>query len=110
MKARYDGKCHACYRNHVKKGDEIVRDGWGWSRPECKKKREKARWLQQAVESRMDQHRIALGVFGIPEGFTPTFTRAEFLLEARKRNEITAEEEALLCWHWSSIIHRCLAE
>ncbi len=104
--ARFAGTCKICSRYHISHGDIIVPHFGGWGSIVCKEKHDGAYVLLQVVEKNMlEKHNIALGVWGIPEGAKPTWTRNQFIGYAEEFKELDSDGIVLLRWLWSGILN-----
>jgi hypothetical protein len=108
--ARYSGRCVVC-DGYTAPGATLIELSGKWAHIECDRKEKLALELIRELSQRMVQeHGIALGVFGIPPGCKPTFTRREWLRETMKRLLLSDDDVALLDWHWRGIIDRDLSD
>jgi len=108
MKAKFgSGRCNICDRP-ISAGQDITKRGT-WVHEQCAVKEDAAiQVFFKAQKALLEKANIAYGVFGIPEGAQPTWTRAEFWRECEKFEVLTAEELALLKWHWRVVWYRAL--
>lgn len=80
-----------------------------WGRRKTKQWEKDALQLVLDLKKRMiERHNIGLGVFGLPEGVQPTWTRADFLKQAESKGEVDQREKALLLRYWRGILWRAL--
>lgn len=104
FRAKFDGRCVVCDQRHIRKGDQVDKRHGGVAAVVCIAKSDRILSRERYVVQVMrEKYRIGLGCFGIGEGLTPTYSRAQFYAEARSRGLYTVaeENEASLFYGWS---------
>jgi len=87
------GRCAACNMKHIHQGDEIVSHFGGWATKACMEKADRLSKIEsRIIEDMREKHKVALGVWGIPDDYQGTFTRGEFYKLALDKGACTQDE------------------
>jgi hypothetical protein len=93
MEAKFNGKCAACGKFHIKAGDKITGYMGGWAIPACADAKFDILQLKQHVEYVMlEEHKMWCGILDCPDNVKGFDTRHKFYHKALELGVITQSQ------------------